>query len=59
MISREEILKLETRRKIYKIILENPGLHLREILRRTKLSYGVLSYHLKYLKKTRPNCYKN
>ena len=51
MISREEVLKLETRRKIYKIILENPGLHLREILRRTKLSYGVLSYHLKYLKK--------
>ena len=51
MIPREDILKLETRRKIYNIILENPGLHLREILRRTDLSYGVLSYHLKYLKK--------
>ncbi|MCK4365914.1 MAG: winged helix-turn-helix transcriptional regulator [Thermoplasmatales archaeon] len=51
MISKENILKLETRREIYNIILENPGLHLREILRRTDLSYGVLSYHLNYLKK--------
>lgn len=51
MITKDNILKLKTRRLIYDLILKNPGLHQREILRRTKLSSGVLSYHLNFLKK--------
>jgi len=31
MLSKDDILKLETRREIYNLILSNPGLHLREI----------------------------
>ncbi|MCK4365849.1 MAG: winged helix-turn-helix transcriptional regulator [Thermoplasmatales archaeon] len=48
MISNENILELETRRQIYNIILENPGLHLRELSRRTNLSFGGLRHHLNY-----------
>lgn len=51
MTSNENILKLETRRQIYNIILENPGLHLRGLSRRTNLSFGGLRHHLNYLKK--------
>jgi len=51
MISKDDILKLETRRDIYNVILKNPGLHLREILRITNLPTGSLQYHLKYLEK--------
>lgn len=51
MISRGDILKLETRREIYNFILEHPGLHLREISRRTNISFGGLRYHLDFLKK--------
>jgi DNA-binding MarR family transcriptional regulator len=51
MISRENILKLETRQKIYRYIHDNPGLHLREIQRKTDIPYATLKYHLKYLEK--------
>ena len=51
MITTKDILKLETRKKIYNIILKNPGLHLRELSRKTDLSFGGLRHHLKYLKK--------
>ena len=51
MISRKNILKLEKRREIYNFILENPGLHLREISRRTNISVGGLRHHLNFLKK--------
>lgn len=51
MPSKENILDLETRRQIYDIILNNPGLHLRELSRRTELSLSGLRYHLNYLKK--------
>jgi predicted transcriptional regulator len=44
-------LKLETRKKIYNIILKHPGLHLRELSRKTDISFGGLRHHLKYLKK--------
>ena len=51
MISKENILKLETRQKIYRYIDKNPGLHLREIQRKTNIPYGTLKHHLKYLEK--------
>lgn len=51
MISKENILKLEIRQKIYRYISDNPGLHLREIQRRTRIPYATLKYHLKYLEK--------
>jgi DNA-binding transcriptional ArsR family regulator len=51
MIQEKDILKLETRRKIYEFIEENPGLNIREISRRLNIPFTSLSYHLKYLKK--------
>ncbi|MCX8173325.1 MAG: helix-turn-helix domain-containing protein [Thermoplasmata archaeon] len=47
-----EALDLEVRRKIYQTILRNPGLHLREIQRRTGLAMGMLTYHLDVLENT-------
>jgi len=51
MISRDNILKLETRRDIYEYILKNPGLHLRELSRRKNISIGSIGYHLNFLTK--------
>ena len=51
MISRENILKLHARQKIYNFILKNPGLHIREISRRMNIPKTTLGHHLKYLKK--------
>ena len=51
MISRRDILDLETRRNIYNYILKNPGLHFRELERKTNIPEGTLKYHLKFLKK--------
>jgi len=51
MISNENILKLETRRKIYNTILKYPGLHLRELSRRMNISFGTLRHHIAYLEK--------
>lgn len=47
----EEALRLEIRKKIYDTIKENPGLHFREIQRRTGIATGALQYHLDYLAK--------
>ena len=47
----EEALVLDTRRKIYKTIEESPGLHFREIQRRTGMAIGSLQYHLEQLEK--------
>lgn len=44
-------LGLETRQRLYSIISEFPGLHYREIQRRTGIAIGQLTYHLDYLKK--------
>jgi len=46
-----DILELETRRKIFNFILNNPGLHLREVSRRINIPRATLRYHLGYLKK--------
>ncbi|MFA4907327.1 MAG: winged helix-turn-helix transcriptional regulator [archaeon] len=47
----EDPLALESRNSIYKSISKNPGLHFRELQRRTKLAVGTLQYHLDYLQK--------
>jgi DNA-binding transcriptional ArsR family regulator len=51
MLTKDEILKLETRREIYNFINNYPGLHLREISRRTNIPLGSLRYHIGSLKK--------
>lgn len=45
----EEALVLDTRRKIYKTIEASPGLHFREIQRRTGMAIGSLQYHIEQL----------
>ena len=47
----DELLELETRRKIYNCILKYPGLHVSELSRKLDLPISTLIYHLKYLKK--------
>lgn len=44
-------LELEIRQSIYSLISPSPGLHFREIQRRTKIATGQLTYHLNYLQK--------
>jgi len=50
-LEKSEILNLENRRLIYNFILNNPGLHLREISRRLNMKYFNINYHINYLKK--------
>jgi predicted transcriptional regulator len=45
----QDPLDLENRKRIYECIRQSPGLHFREIQRRTGLPIGVLEYHLNYL----------
>ena len=47
----EEAVVLTPRDKIYSNIVQSPGLHFREIQRRTKIATGALQYHIEYLKK--------
>ncbi len=47
----EKALQLGVRKKIYSEIEQSPGLHFREIQRRTSLAVGSLQYHLDYLQK--------
>ncbi len=51
MISEKEPLALESRKKVYSAIERAPGLHFRELQRRTKLAVGALQYHLEVLEK--------
>lgn len=51
MISKEKILQFDTRKKIYNFIKNNPGLHIREVQRKTKIPLSTLSYHFNYLEK--------
>jgi len=53
MIDREKALELPTRKKLYSQIKRAPGIHFRELKRRTKLAIGALQYHLDVLEKTR------
>jgi len=45
----QDPLELENRKRIFECIRSSPGLHFREIQRRTALPIGVLEYHLNYL----------
>jgi len=47
----QDALALDVRKKIYNLLKRSPGLHFREIQRRTKLATGSLQYHLEYLTK--------
>ncbi len=44
-------IEVENRKKIYEIIEEYPGLHMREIKRRADMSMNLVRYHLDQLKK--------
>lgn len=50
-IMEDEALNLDSRRKLYELIEENPGLHFRELERRTGIVVGSLQYHLEFLQK--------
>ena len=47
---REEVLEYETRRRIYRLIEDEPGLHLRELERRSGVPLSTLRHHLRYLR---------
>ncbi len=47
----DEALALDVRNKIYRAISKNPGLHFRELQRRSKVATGSLQYHLEFLQK--------
>ncbi len=51
MVDLDDALVLGARDKIYRAINRNPGLHFRELQRRTDLATGSLQYHLDYLTK--------
>lgn len=50
-VNLEEAMALTPRDRIYSTIVQNPGLHFREIQRRTSIATGALQYHVDYLKK--------
>jgi predicted transcriptional regulator len=51
MLDDENFLELDARKEIYECIKKSPGLHFREIQRRTKIPTGSLEYHLHFLHK--------
>ncbi|MHA1324086.1 MAG: winged helix-turn-helix transcriptional regulator [Candidatus Helarchaeota archaeon] len=48
-LNMEEVLENENRSKIINLILEEPGIHFNELLRRTGISAGTLAWHLDIL----------
>ncbi|NYT20051.1 MAG: winged helix-turn-helix transcriptional regulator [Methanosarcinales archaeon] len=44
-------LELDTRKRIYELVRSSPGIHLRELERRSSIVIGSLQYHLHYLEK--------
>ena len=46
-----EVLELETRRKIYNLVAKNPGLHLSKIAELLKMRISLVEYHCIYLEK--------
>lgn len=48
---KKSALFLNVRKKIYCFVEKYPGIHFRELQRKTKLAIGNLGYHLKYLEK--------
>lgn len=45
----EDVLELETRREIFDLVKQVPGLHMREISRKLDMSIALVEYHLNYL----------
>ncbi|NVM53171.1 MAG: winged helix-turn-helix transcriptional regulator [Candidatus Helarchaeota archaeon] len=48
----DELLENENRSKIFKYILNQPGIHFNELLRRIGISAGTLTWHLAVLEKS-------
>jgi len=48
---KDELLELETRRKIYDLVSRNPGLHLSKIAELLKMRISLVEYHLLFLEK--------
>ena len=48
---KNEVLELDTRRKIYEVIRKFAGSHFREIERKSNFPSGTVKYHLSYLKR--------
>ena len=48
----ESPLELENRRRIYKLVEKFPGIHFRELFRKSNISMGSLEYHLNVLEKS-------
>lgn len=46
---REEVLEYETRRRVFELIRDEPGLHLRELERRSQVPLSTLRHHLRFL----------
>ncbi|MGC2289140.1 MAG: hypothetical protein WA688_04710 [Thermoplasmata archaeon] len=42
----DDLLALETRRRIYTVVVQSPGLASREIQRQTRMAWGETTYHL-------------
>jgi predicted transcriptional regulator len=51
MAGSDEVLELDTRRRIYDIIRKHPGVHMRELERLTGYSVALVKYHLGQLEK--------
>jgi len=47
--NRAYVLELDSRKKIYEIVDQYAGCHMREIQRISGLSFGMVSYHLTFL----------
>jgi predicted transcriptional regulator len=47
----KDYLELETRRKIYDLIVKNPGLHLSKISSLLNIRKSLIEYHLLYMEK--------
>jgi len=48
----DDVLELETRRKIYDLVAKNPGLHLSRIAELLVMRTSLVEYHLIYLEKS-------
>lgn len=48
---REEVLEYEARRRLYDLVRSEPGLHLRELERRSGMPVSTLRHHLRYLER--------
>jgi len=48
-LTKDAVLELDTRRRIYDMIVGTPGIHFRELQRRVTIAYGSLQYHIEFL----------